>query len=313
MTRKAAVGFLCLAGVALVAGVVSLDACGGRASTAPTTLPASFAWSDEFNGLANTGPDRSKWMFDLGNNNGWGNHELETYTDAIRNAHLDGSGHLVIRVESSPDGYTSARLKTRGLLVAQYGRLEARIKLPAGQGIWPAFWMLGSSFNGANWPACGEIDVMENIGREPDRVHGSLHGPGYSGGRAVSAPFTLTSGRKFSDDFHTFAIDWRPQSVVFSVDGNQYQAATPASIPSGAAWVFDSPFFVLLNVAVGGDLPGPPDASTMLPQEMLVDYVRYAPAVLSGLALPARGRISSRSLSVDGLGGTAHWLIDRLR
>ncbi len=295
MTSQTAFGSLVFAGVALVAGVFGLDACGGPSSPAPTPTPppATLAWADEFDGPANAGPDRTKWTFDLGNNNGWGNHELETYTDAIENARLDGSGHLVIHVDRSPSGYTSARLKTRGLLVAQYGRLEARIKVPSGQGIWPAFWMLGSSFNGANWPACGEIDVMENIGREPGRVHGTIHGPGYSGGSGVTASFTLASGGKFADDFHTFAIDWQPRSIKFSVDGNQYQAVTPSSIPNGAAWVFDAPFFVLLNVAVGGDFPGPPDASLVLPQEMLVDYVRYAPAAPSALALPALNRMSS--------------------
>jgi beta-glucanase (GH16 family) len=255
--------------------------CGGfeRSANAPSSVPAVLAWSDDFNGPANAGPDRANWTFDLGNNNGWGNHELQTYTDAIGNAHLDGNGHLVIRVERVPGGYTSVRLKTRGLLIIQYGRLEARIKMPSGQGLWPAFWVLGSSFNGSNWPDCGEIDVMENIGREPGRIYGGIHGPGYSGGRALTNTFMLPSGAKFSDDFHTFAIEWQPQSIVFLVDGDRYHAVSPASLPKDTQWVFDDrPFFVLLNVAVGGDFPGGPDGSTTFPQEMVVDYVRYEPA-----------------------------------
>ena len=231
-------------------------------------------WSDEFNGPPDTPPDPSKWTYDLGNNNGWGNNELENYTNLIENAHMDGQGNLVIHVESGSLGYFSARLKTQGLFAVQYGRIEARIKLPFGQGIWPAFWMLGSDFNAVGWPQCGEIDIMENIGSEPSTNHGSVHGPGYSGNSDVTAAYTLPGGRKFSDEFHTFAIEWSEGSISFYVDGVCYEKVSTASIPGTAQWVFDGPFFLVLNVAVGGNFPGPPDATTRFPQDMLIDYVR---------------------------------------
>jgi beta-glucanase (GH16 family) len=179
-------------------------------------------------------------------------------------------------VLSTPGGVTSARLKTQGLFAAQYGKVEARIKLPSGQGIWPAFWMLGTSITNVGWPACGEIDIMENIGREPSINHGTVHGPGYSGGKGITARYTLPAGQTFAQDFHVFAIQWASQTITFSVDGNVYATVTRASLPSGAAWVFDNPFFLLLNVAVGGTFPGNPDATTTYPQEMVVDYVRIS-------------------------------------
>ena len=233
-----------------------------------------LVWADEFNGPVNSTPDPVKWAYDLGNNNGWGNRELEIYTNLPQNAHLDGRGSLVIHVESTPAGYTSARLKTQGRFTVQYGRIESRIKIPTGQGIWPAFWMLGNDIASVGWPQCGEIDIMENIGKEPNINHASVHGPGYSGGNPITTTYKLSGESKFASDFHTFAIEWTPQEIVFSVDGTTYQSVKPARLPSGARWVFDHPFFLLLNVAVGGNFPGPPDASTRFPVEMLVDYVR---------------------------------------
>jgi beta-glucanase (GH16 family) len=264
---------------------VASGACGSRAATpanpspipSPTPTPGPLAWSDEFDGPANSPPDPSKWAYDLGGG-GWGNQELETYTSSTDNVHLDGNGHLIIRVISSGSTFTSARLKTQGLVTAQYGHLEARIKLPAGRGIWPAFWMLGSNITTVGWPQCGEIDVMENIGSEPSVNHGSAHGPGYSGSHSLTARYMLPDNARFSDDFHTFAIDWTPGTIVFSVDATSYETITRSNLPSGAVWVFDAPFFVLLNVAVGGTFPGSPDATTVFPQEMVIDYVRYAPA-----------------------------------
>jgi len=256
----------------------------------PATAQTSWRllWSDEFDGPANSSPDPGKWTYDLGNNNGWGNQELETYTSLPVNAHRDGLGNLVIHVDSTPSGYSSARLKTQGLFAVRYGRVEARIKIPSGQGIWPAFWMLGQDITSVNWPQCGEIDIMENIGREPSMVHGSLHGPGYSGGSAITAAYVLPNGNKFSGDFHTFAVQWSPEAITFFVDGSSYQTVT-SSLPGGRQWVFNKPFFLLLNVAVGGSWPGRPDATTQFPQEMLVDYVRVyeatdapAPAVNAG-------------------------------
>lgn len=264
---------------AVILAALLAGACGGKSagSTAPSTTPPAN-WSDEFDGPANALPDSAKWTYDLGNNGGWGNQELESYTNLPQNVHLDGSGHLIIHVDKAGSTYTSARIKTQGLFSAQYGRVEARIRLPFGQGIWPAFWMLGANFPATPWPQCGEIDIMENVGREPSTIHGSVHGPGYSGGSSVTALYTLPGAARFGDDFHVFAIQWSPQTITFSVDGAAYKTVTPASLPSGTSWVFDKPFFLILNVAVGGTFPGSPDATTPFPQEMVVDYVRITAA-----------------------------------
>ena len=230
-------------------------------------------WSDEFNGAPGSQPDPAKWVYDLGAG-GWGNQELETYTDGRGNAYLDGQGHLVIQaLHPEPGKFTSARLKTQGKFAFAYGRVEARIRIPYGQGIWPAFWMLGGNIAGNPWPACGEIDIMENIGREPDTVHGTIHGPGYSGEKGIGKPFHLAAGR-FADDYHIYAVDWSPERVEFLVDGVSYHSVEPALLPAGTKWAYDHPFFLLLNVAVGGSWPGDPDETTVFPQKMLVDYVR---------------------------------------
>jgi beta-glucanase (GH16 family) len=267
------------AGTVTIVLAIAAPGCGGKTagSTAPTPTPGSTSWSDEFDGPASTLPNSAKWTYDLGGG-GWGNQELETYTSDPANVHLDGNGHLVIHVDRAGSTYTSARIKTQGRFSAQYGRIEARIRLPFGQGIWPAFWMLGADYPATPWPQCGEIDIMENVGREPSVVHGSVHGPGYSGGSSISSAYTLAGGAKLSDDFHVFAIDWAPQSIAFSVDGVVYRTVRPGSLPSGAPWVFDKPFFLILNVAVGGTFPGSPNATTEFPQEMIVDYVRVTAA-----------------------------------
>jgi len=235
-------------------------------------------WSDEFDGPAGTAPDAAKWTYDLGAS-GWGNQELENYTGSRANSYLDGEGHLVIAaLESAPHHYTSARLKTQGKFTVTYGRIEARIRIPYSQGIWPAFWMLGDHVHGKGWPDCGEIDIMENIGKEPDTVHGTVHGPGYSGANGIGKPFAIDSGR-FADDYHVYAVEWSPDRVEFLVDGKSYHTVTPASLPAGAQWVYDHPFYLILNVAVGGNWPGNPDETSVFPQKMLVDYVRvYEPA-----------------------------------
>lgn len=243
----------------------------------------ALLWSDEFNGSAGASADRAKWVFDLGGD-GWGNKELQFYTDSARNAALDGKGHLVITAikETLPPPqrcwyglcqYSSARLKTKAKFEQLYGRFEARLKVPYGQGIWPAFWMLGNNIDTVGWAKCGEIDIMENIGREPTTVHGTIHGPGYSGAQGIGAAYNLPAGA-FADDFHVFAIEWEPKAIRWYVDGKLYQTRTPADLPAGAAWVFDHPFFLLLNVAVGGSWPGNPDAKTKFPQKMYIDYVR---------------------------------------
>ena len=265
---------------AAVSCAFALAAC----TTAPGGAPPTewtLAWSDEFNGSAGATVDSTKWVADTGGH-GWGNQERQYYTPGA-NAALDGSGNLVITARVSTDssrqcwygvcGYTSARLKTKGRFEATYGRFEARIRVPRGQGIWPAFWMLGANIDQVGWPQCGEIDVMENIGREPRIVHGTVHGPGYSGANGIGGAYTLTNAA-LADDFHVFTVEWTPGEIRWLIDGTEYRRLTPAELPSGATWVFNHPFFMLLNVAVGGAWPGEPDASTPLPQQMLVDYVR---------------------------------------
>ncbi|HYL63003.1 MAG TPA: glycoside hydrolase family 16 protein [Candidatus Methylomirabilis sp.] len=246
----------------------------------PTPAGWALAWSDGFSGAKNSAPDPTKWTYDLGGR-AWGNHELETYTNRPENALIE-KGRLVIIARrekyTGTDGitrdYTSARLKTQRLFAQKYGRFEARIKIPKGQGIWPAFWMLGNDIPTNGWPRCGEIDIMENVGRELGTNHGSLHGPGANGTASLTSIFTLPAGHKLADDFHVYSVEWEPEAVRFYVDSNLYATFSPSQWPAGATWVFDHPFFIVLNVAVGGDWPGSPDATTKFPQRMLVDYVR---------------------------------------
>ncbi len=240
----------------------------------------NLLWSDEFDGEAGTPPNPDNWNYDLGGS-GWGNNELEFYTDSTDNASLDGSGNLAIVAREDDTGerachygtcrYTSARLLTWHKFAFTYGRVEARIKIPRGQGIWPAFWMLGTNIGQIGWPKSGEIDIMENIGREPQTVHGTVHGPGYSGADGIGRPYAIN--QDFADDFHVYAIDWDPDSIRWYVDGNLYNVFTPKDLGS-REWVYDHDFFILLNVAVGGYWPGNPDDTTEFPQTMLVDYVR---------------------------------------
>ena len=240
----------------------------------------TITWRDEFNSRGRSRPDPDKWVIETGGG-GWGNEELEYYTNRLTNVFVR-NGHLVITARkehyTGKDGisrdYTSARLKTLGKFAQAYGRFEARIKIPRGHGMWPAFWMMGDDIERIDWPACGEIDIMENIGKEPSAVHGTIHGPGYSGSGGISADFALPEQHRFADDFHVFAVEWEPQQIRFYVDDALYGTRTPGELPAGAKWVYDHPFFVLLNVAVGGNWPGSPDATTHFPQTMLVDYVR---------------------------------------
>jgi beta-glucanase (GH16 family) len=250
---------------------------------APSSKPKGYvlSWSDEFNLKDGSAPDPAKWTYDIGGN-GWGNHELEYYTKRPENVRIE-KGKLVItarrEVYKGEDGvrreYTSTRLKSQGLFAQAYGRFEARIKLPAGQGIWPAFWALGDDIDKVEWPKCGEIDIMENIGKEPATNHGSLHGPSSEKPTSdLSAAFSLPGGKRLSDDYHLYAIEWEPASIRFYFDSHPYATFTPSQLAAGGKWVYDHPFFILLNVAVGGDWPGSPDVTTVFPQKMFVDYVR---------------------------------------
>ena len=272
---------LLLSAVALLL-ILSLPIAPATQRVNQTTQKAKWrlVWSDEFTWTNGPAVDTTKWGFNIGGK-GWGNNELQTYTDRTTNAFVR-NGLLNIKVLrekfTGPDNisreYTSARLLTENKFTQRYGRFEARIKVPYGQGIWPAFWMLGDNIRTAGWPQCGEIDIMEYIGREPFKVFGTLHGPGYSGANGLSTTRTLTNGKKVSDDFHTFAIEWEPNVIRFYIDRMLYKTRTPAELPAGASWVFDRPFFLILNVAVGGNFPGNPDATTVFPQSMQVDYVR---------------------------------------
>lgn len=240
------------------------------------TLPQrnwQLVWSDEFDGAAGTSPDASKWTFDIGGG-GWGNQELEYYTNDTKNASLDGNGSLLMTARNEPFGgspFTSARIKTQGLFSQAYGRIEARIKTTAGPGIWPAFWMLGEDIDTNPWPACGEIDIMEQRGQAPYINNGSLHGPGYSGGSAITKAYTLTNGR-FDADYHIYAVEWSNESIDFFVDDYLYQRVTPENLPG--KWVYNKPFFLILNIAVGGTYVGFPTTGTSFPQSMVVDYVK---------------------------------------
>lgn len=231
-----------------------------------------LVWSDDFEGTEGLRPNASRWTFDIGTgDNGWGNQELQVYTNNPANVSLDGQGNLVITAIRTGNSFTSARIKTQGLFAQKYGRFEARIKTPHGPGIWPAFWLLGENIQTVGWPQCGEIDIMELRGQEPHIIHGSIHGPGYSGGNPISKGFGLKNGR-FDTDFNIFAIEWDADKIDFFVNDFLYQRVTPRDVPG--EWVFDQPFFILLNLAVGGNYVGFPTDQTPFPQKMIVDYVR---------------------------------------
>lgn len=236
--------------------------------------PWHLIWQDEFDGADGARVDATKWRYDVGGD-GWGNAQLEFDTDRIDNSSLDGQGHLRIvakRESFSGRQYTSARLNTAGKFERAYGRFEARIKLPRGQGIWPAFWVLGANVSNVGWPGCGEIDIMEYRGQQVRNNRGSLHGPGYSGGGNVGKE--IDAGLDLSQAFHTYAIEWDPGRVIFKIDNDAFFTATPADLPAGTTWVYDHPFFIILNLAVGGTYVGNVDGSTTFPQTMLVDHVR---------------------------------------
>ncbi len=268
-------GFISFAQLAVIAIAVIFASC--AQTNEPQALEWQLVWQDEFEGEAGQSPDPSKWDYDIGTD--WGNAQLEYDTNRPENVSLDGKGNLAItarRESYMGSAFTSARIKTQGLFQQTYGRFEARILLPYGPGIWPAFWLLGANIQSVGWPACGEIDIMESRGQQPNIIHGSVHGPGYSGSAAITKSYGLKRDR-FDTDFHVFAVEWGSNFIRFYVDDTFYQEITPRNLPGN--WVFDHPFFVILNVAVGGNYVGWPLSTTPFPQTMLVDYVRVYQAL----------------------------------
>jgi beta-glucanase (GH16 family) len=272
--------------------LAATTACGGAAAatatppqdtTKVTPIVWNQVWSDEFEGTAGTSVDPAKWTFDSGDgctsgNCGWGNNEKEFYTNGTENVSLDGQGHLAIVARLSalsvscyygPCRYTSGKITTRGKLAAAPGRVEARIKLPAGQGLWPAFWMLGNDFSTVGWPASGELDIMENKGSAPSISSSAIHGPGYSG----NTPFAHASSIAPAD-FHLYAVQWNANYARFLVDGVVHYEVRSSDLQRYGASILDKPYFIILNLAVGGNFDGDPKSDTILPATMLVDYVR---------------------------------------
>ncbi len=281
----------------------------------------NLVWSDEFNSSAGTYPDASKWTYDLGNG-GFGNPEIEDYCQpgsntapcvaSQPNAYQDGNGNLVIQARRDSSGtWTSARLKTQGLYQFQYGKIEARMKLPVGDGLWPAFWMLGANINQVGWPQTGEDDIMEWVqSYGPSTTSSTTHGPGYSGGNGIGARYTFPNGGRVDDaGYHTYGLIWSPNLLQYYRDSpsNIFLTITPSTIPAGDQWVYNNPFFILLNFAIGsGGFPGPTDGSTPALANMLIDYVRVyqqgsAPAGLNGTHTLTPQ--NATGLRLDDLGG----------
>ena len=288
-----------LASAAVVASMVAT----GLIVSARGDAEAAVVWNEEFNGASGQGVDTSKWNFDTGGG-GFGNQELQYYNSGTSNVFQDGQGHLVIEARRESGGHscwygtcqwTSGRIQTAGKFAQLYGHIEARIQVPKGAGLWPAFWMLG----GGTWPNGGEIDIMENVGRDPNTVYGTIHGPGYSGGNAVGG--TRNIGQPLGNAFHVFALDWSPNLIIWTLDGAEYFRATPASV-RGNRWVFDHPFFVILNLAVGGNFPGSPNASTPSVNRMLIDYLHVSTTTNppTGNTNALRGAESGRCIDVPG-------------
>jgi beta-glucanase (GH16 family) len=241
-------------------------------------------WSDEFNQAEGTAPDPAKWNYNLGDH-GWGNKELERYTDLAQNACVtadplasNGKALMIQAIKESDGSFTSARINTNEKFSFTYGWVEGRLRLPYGQGIWPAFWMVGEKKTYGNWPHCGEIDIMENLGHHLSEIHGTIHGPGYFTDTGITTIYALPDGKKFKDDYHVFAMEWTEGKIKFFVDDQLYRTLTPSDLPAGTKWVFDHPFILILNLAVGGTWPGYPDSATVFPQTLMVDYLRvYQP------------------------------------
>ncbi len=245
------------------------------------SLPAgTLLWSDEFTGPADAPPDAKKWQIDMGGF-GFGNNELEYYTARTRNVALDGQGHLAItalRETYSGGGYTrnytSGKIDGHGKYSTTYGSIQASIKLPAGQGLWPAFWALGTNIDQVGWPKSGEIDMMENLGQRPFTAYGSIHGPSTLKPYKFGLTTSVLAETSLSQGFHVYGVNRSPNLVQMTLDGVPYATYRPSSLARGRQWVFNKPFFLILNLAVGGNWPGAPNATTQFPATMLVDWVR---------------------------------------
>jgi len=262
-------------------------ACTPSSPVSPSPVAWTQVWSDEFDGPAGAAIDSTKWRYDTGDgcasgNCGWGNSEKEYYSAAPENIALNGRGQLAIVARTAPAGltcyygpcrYTSAKVTTRGKLSVAPGRVEARIKLAAGQGLWPAFWMLGTNIAAVGWPTCGELDIMENRGSAPTTTSSAVHGPGYSGNTPFAHQHVLARGT-VADTFHTFAVEWDSLRIRYFVDDSLHYTVTRADVQRYGNWVFDQSFFVILNLAVGGHFDGDPASDAIFPATMLVDYVR---------------------------------------
>jgi beta-glucanase (GH16 family) len=254
-----------------VAAIFILNSCSTDEKQTVTTKN-KLVMSDEFN--VNGEPDSNLWSFNIGTGtNGWGNNELQYYTSRPENIKVE-NGFLTItarREQYMGESYTSARILTKGKYDKKYGRMEARIKLPRGKGLWPAFWMLGANSDTVAWPQCGEIDIMEYLGSSPTKVFGTVHGPGYSAGEAITKEYALKNSR-FDTNFHVFGIEWGENYINYYVDDVLYNQITPFDVTG--EWVFNQPFYIILNMAVGGTYPGSPNTETPFPQEMQIDYIR---------------------------------------
>jgi beta-glucanase (GH16 family) len=242
----------------------------------------NLIWGDEFEGPSGMPPDPDLWTHETGGG-GWGNDELQYYTDSTDNSSLDGQGHLLLtarQVDPATAGlecwyggcaFTSARLTTEDKQVWEHGRIEARVKVPEGGGIWPAVWMLGADIRDVGWPQAGEVDVMEFVGKSPDEVFGTLHGPGYSGGQSFGGAQDLEA--PVGADWHIFTVEWSAGLIVWKVDDIEYHRATPRDVAPNE-WVFEDPFFLLTNMAVGGNFAGAVAEGTEFPKTLSIDYIR---------------------------------------
>ncbi|HET9620511.1 MAG TPA: family 16 glycosylhydrolase [Kofleriaceae bacterium] len=279
----------------------------------------NLVWSEEFDGPAGSFPDTTRWTYDLGNNNGWGNGESEFYcaagannapcSAANPNVFMNGAGSLVIRARRDGNGqWTSTRMQTSGKFTVQFGRIEARMKLVAANGLWPAFWMLGSNIGSVGWPSCGEQDIMEwvdNYG--PSQTSSTIHGPGYSGGNGIGVQTAFPNGTRVDDgNYHIYGVIWSNNQIQFYRDSitNITRTITPANIPPGTTWAYNHPFFILLNQAVNGNWFAPADGSTPAVNDMLIDYVRVYQAGNGPAAFALRASADNAFVSADNAGAS---------